>query len=287
MINRIIIKRNYLNCIRFYSQIKINNKNKDKDYKEFKRRNQRNKKEISYEEESNNYLIKELNKSIKEFQDNNKKIEEIIKQFKEIFKLFKIQIINAPLKGFNYNNGFIHLRKKFNNEIIIDILLDNKDCQILINNLKNDKQLLYLIGKFNKEEGIKFYSCNLINKDLIKDNQNRDIGKIRDSICNGDNWIFKELSNIYEKEMRINESEVNKFLMLFKQDKVVEEIEEIEEFEGKVLIDGLISFIVIDMIKYGENNQRLDVNKIFYLFLLYCNNYNYGKWLSDFLKFIK
>lgn len=318
MINRILTRNNcrlilsnkvnYFNCLRFYSkEFKIDNKLN----KQNKKKNKRRKKDfISYEEESDLYLIKELNQSIKEFENNNKKIDEIIKQFIEIFKLFKIEIINAPLKGFDNNKGFIHLRKELNenedgkdNKILIDILLDcknneineyNEDCQILINNLKNEQQLLYLIGKFNKIEGIKIYSCNLINKGSIKNIENCKIEEIRDSICNGDNWIFKELSNIYEKEIKINEPEVIKFLTIINKtnDHMNAREEEIEdeilpELEGKQLIDGLINYIIIEMIKYGENNEKLDINNIFHLFLLYCRNYNQGKWLNEFLKFIK
>lgn len=292
--------------INFEENTKFNNK--DKREKKIKYKNKKNgvikkvKKDLSYEEESDNYLLRELTKSQLEFTRNNQQIDKIVKQFKETFALYGIEISNGPFNEINNihkgNENCLHLIKNFDNNIIIDILVDcgsriytdKREIQVLINDLTNDSHLLYLMGNCDKMDGFLFNSCLIINKNSILDG-NKDISLIRNAICNGENWIFEALSNVYEKRLDVDNSDVRKFLLFLRSSLVSVSDDsgtntDLPDLEGRLLVDGLINYFINDIIHRDSYNQHDKILGLIDMFSLYCENLNRGKWLNGLVSFI-
>lgn len=258
-------------------------------YNKYKRphKSQRsNERELSYAEEADLYILKELRKEINEFKGKNQNIKGIVSQFEDVLSLYGFEIVKGPLP---YLNSFfeeaIHLRK-VQGDLTFDLLVDykiseieTKEVQLTIRNENNSEQLLYLLGDFTKEQGFTFNYAMIIYVSAFE----YIAAEFTESLCSGDNIVFKKLNNHYQKELHINDPRVVEFLIFDGKD-----YDLLPDMDGRLLIDTLINYMVIENLGVKVGNQ--DGNKlraIIWMLGTYCENTLYGKWLSDLELFIK
>ncbi|TID28352.1 hypothetical protein CANINC_002530 [Pichia inconspicua] len=243
--------------------------------------------EISYEEESNKYLLKELLNSQKAFYLENQKLSEISSQFKEVLQLYGLTLQKAPLKeAVSFFEEGIHLSKKvehMNYDLLLDYRkspeTDSREVQIVVSNSMNSDYVLYCMGQFTKNDGILFDSAILIStQQLGKSSQ-----QVRDAICNSEKWIFNELNSYYQKPLEISLESIRKFLL-----SNIEEDYDFSEMQGRVFVDALLNFYLLESLDLRASNpDSAKVRNILWLLANYSETCLQEKWLSNLVSFIK
>ncbi|GAV27850.1 hypothetical protein PMKS-001318 [Pichia membranifaciens] len=241
----------------------------------------RPKKELTYEQKSEHYLLKELKKEDTKYKARNQQISKIVQQFADILNLYGLRIVSAPLPGYTtLPFDYIHLSKKINQHSI-DLLLDSRctsvnDAQVVVTDETNQSQVLYLMGSFARERGFVFYSAMIIDTEKI----GKSTSEVCHAICSAEGWIFQALNNFYEKRLDIDNSEVAQFLT-FQHDE-----SNIPDLTGAMLIDALLHYTIADLIN-NKPEESADLNSILYMLVSYCHDSVYGNWIHDFKSFIQ
>lgn len=262
--------------------------------KKGKKHNKSNKKvtdvELSFEEESDEYILKELKKEIKSFKSKNKQIPQIVSQFKDILQLYKYELIQCPVSSETEikAENTTHLRKVTQTGETIDLLMDfktsedlgSREIQVVITNENKKESVLYMMGSFSQENGFMFDSSM-----FIKANSYNKTEDIRDSICKGKSEIFKSLNNHYHKSMNIDDEKMIEFLSI---DETNPEAQ-IPEFEnGRSFVDAMVNYTVIEMLEVKNSDvEGRKLRTIMWMLGTYCENALYGAWLEELTKFIE
>lgn len=261
------------------SNVKYNKSKKNRNFK-------KDKIEISYEEESDIYLLKELNKVSKDYLLKNKKVSEIADGFKNVLEVHGFEVVKSPLMNIGtYVQDMIHLRK-VNDSFTLDLLMDyrkssysdSKEVQLIVTNVNRPEHVLYMMGDFSKTNGFLFSTVMILNTSNI----NRTSVQVQEAICNGDGWIFKALNNHYQKVLDVHNTQVVQFLNFQSEDV------DFPDFDESLLIDALVNYTVIDMLGCKSSDQDGEkLRAIMWMLGVYCENAAYGKWIHDLKAFFE
>ena len=237
-------------------------------------------KELSYEQESEHYLLKELKKEDAKYNARNQQTSNIVKQFADVLNLYGLKIVSAPLRGHtNLPYDYIHLSKK-SNQYSTDILLDTRctginDAQLVVTDETNESQVLFLNGNFTRERGFVFYSAMIIDTKEI----GKSSSEVCHAICSAEEWIFRALNNFYEKKIDIDHPEVARFLT-FQHEECNK-----PDLTGSMLVDALLHYTITDLINKNPE-EFASLNSILDMLVSYCHDSAYGNWIQCFKSFI-
>jgi hypothetical protein len=246
------------------------------------------KNELTYEEETDLYVLKELKNSMIDFQNKNQNVSKIVSQFQDVLSLYGLKIIKAPLPHLDeFYEEAIHLRKQ-HGTLLFDILIDykiseieSKEVQLVITDINKTHEVLYLLGDFTQKNGFLFNFSMIINTIKLE----KTAIEFKDEICCGDNILFKQLNNYYQKELHVNDPRVLEFLAF--NSSAENESALLPEMDGRLLIDALLNYMVVDNlgIKYGDQDGT-KLRAILWMLGRYCENTLHGIWLTDLQNFI-
>lgn len=241
---------------------------------------------LSYEEESDVYILKELQKVKLEYDNDNKQVDDVIKGFENALDIYNFKLLKAPLPIFTpKDQEVIHLKSTLDDATQFDILMDykispykdTKEMQVIISNSENKpNQLVYLLGELSQTHGPLFSSCMVIDCGKI----GKSVDEIRKAIACSENWIFLALNNTYSKELQTSNHDLLQFLN-------VPETENFPELEEELFIDAMINFTLRSQLGFNNNSDGMKLRSIFWMLTVYCENYAYSKWIDDLQMFIK
>ena len=239
-------------------------------------------KEVSYEEESDLYLLKELRKAVKAYTSENREMLRISNQFADVLRLYHFEVISSPINISGgelsiRNQKAIHLTKQLETGEIFDLVLDaevnaeteSRDAQVLISN--NGTQLVYLNGLLTRDLGLVFDSAMIL--DTLNTPYN--VNEIRGLLRTDNFKLYKLTHSKYLKLLASEDSRLIKF--------ITTDLEEIEdEFDGRLLVDSMLNFVVIDSLGIKSGTPEGDkLKSILWMYASYMENALQGQWLSD------
>lgn len=245
------------------------------------------KKEMSYEDESKEYILKELLKSKKQFDQDNTKLSEISVQFKDLLQLHGLTLVKAPLREpISFREDAIHISKSVG-DMQIDLLVDYKtsedtqarEAQIILTNTKHADQVLYFMGLFTKDEGLLLESCMPIDTTSISKSSE----DVRSAICDGEQWIFKHFDNKFQKPLDVSNPIVREFLLSTSEFDF-----ETADLDGRSLVDALVNYWILDALALRANDpDSARPRLILWMLGTYCENNLQGLWLDNLIAFIQ
>lgn len=253
------------------------------------KKTQKTEAKLSFEEESDLYVLGEVISSIEKYNAENKRVTEVVEQFKHAFLLNGIEIVKAPVPGLeSTKTDILHFSKSVDGTTKIDLIVDFKkvfnedarEIQVVITDETKVSQLFYLMGDFSREDGMLFSNSMMI--DSLE--YNKTAVELRDAICDGEAWVFRMLNNKFQKTLDVRNVNVVKFLLNIKRDAG----EALDSLDSRTFVDALINYTVLTHLGVLKGHDEGDkLCSIFWLFGNYCENTLYGRWLQDMMCFLK